>query len=134
MQRTSCLLGALLLSTVCGALGAQAPAASAGSLGASLPVRRDGDTAADAGTLAPALALIVLAGAGGAWVWWRSPRRLARGPTRGGQIVRLSSQPLTTQVSVHALQWRGEELLVACSAQEVTVLSRRSAAAEGDEP
>jgi flagellar biogenesis protein FliO len=49
-------------------------------------------------------------------------------------IVRLSSQALTPQASVHAVQWNGEEFLLGCTAQQVTLLSRRSAPGSAGEP
>ena len=100
---------------------------SAGSqLPASLPLRREGAPEA-ASPWIPPIALLAVAGVGGAWAWWRRKERsrgLARSPER---ILRLSSQALTTQASVHAVQWNGEEFLLACTAQQVTLLSRRAA-------
>lgn len=42
-----------------------------------------------------------------------------------GVPARLASVALTPQASVHVVQWHGEEFLLACTAQQVTVLSQR---------
>jgi flagellar biogenesis protein FliO len=39
--------------------------------------------------------------------------------------VRLASQALTPHASVHAVAWNGEEYLVGCTPQQVTLLARR---------
>lgn len=58
--------------------------------------------------------------------------RAARGQRA---ILRLSSQALTPQASVHAVQWNGEEFLLGCTGQQVTLLARRSAPdAAGERP
>lgn len=44
----------------------------------------------------------------------------------GGRVLRLSSQPLTPQASVHVVRWDGEELLLGCTAQQVSLLARRT--------
>ena len=36
-----------------------------------------------------------------------------------------SSQALTPHASVHAVQWKGEEFLLACTPQQVTLVARR---------
>ena len=131
MRRTSRLLGGAVLAIACAAQGAQ-------TLAASLPVRRDTAGVEDVATWAPSLALLMLAGAGGGWVWWRrSPwaRSARRASARTERIVRLSSHALTPQASVHAVQWRGEELLLACTPHEVRLLARHPVdTPEGDAP
>lgn len=103
--------------------------ASSSGLPAALPLRRD-NTPVDEGGWKTPVSILLLAGAGGAWVAWR---RLGRGRIRSTEpisalhIVRLSSQPLTQQASLHAVQWNGEELLLACTAQNVSVVARRAA-------
>lgn len=52
-------------------------------------------------------------------------RHLPRDPR--GVPARLASVPLTPQASVHVVQWHGQEFLLACTAQQVTVLSQRPA-------
>lgn len=42
-----------------------------------------------------------------------------------GVPARLASVALTPQASVHVVQWHGEEFLLACTPQQVTVLSQR---------
>lgn len=81
----------------------------------------------------PALAWLGLAGAaGGLWWWLRAGGRALqrRSETKGHGLVRLSSQALTPHASVHAVRWHGEEYLLACTSQEVTLVSRRQARAE----
>jgi hypothetical protein len=110
--------------------GASAPA---GRLPPALPLRRDAPVGAEATTWMPALALLsVAAAAGGLWLWRRGPtrgtgQRLAR--RQETEVVRLSSQALTQQASVHVVQWQDEEFLLGCTAQHVTLLSRRAATA-----
>jgi flagellar biogenesis protein FliO len=55
------------------------------------------------------------------WAAARARRVQQRG------ILRLCSQALTPQASVHAVQWNGEEFLLGCTGQQVTLLARRSA-------
>lgn len=107
---------------------AATPAASA-VLPASLPLRRDAEPGSGAPGWEAFVALLALTGMGGAWlVWRRSPRKAAgsSGSARGGPLTRLASQALTPQASVHAVRWNGEELLLGCTAQQVTLLSRRA--------
>jgi flagellar biogenesis protein FliO len=97
------------------------------SLPASMPLRRESDTPVVGSAWVSALALLVVGGAGGAWWWRRKSHNDAghRTRARAVQVVTLASRSLTPQASVHAIEWKGEELLVACTAQNVTVLSRR---------
>ena len=125
MKRT--LLACVAMYAAARAFGADAaPAVGASaSLPASLPVRRDVDARGDGPGWAPSLALAMAAGVGGAWAWRRRSR--ARGNTaRPEPLVRLANLALTPQASVHAVQWRGEEWLLACTPQQVTLLSRRT--------
>jgi hypothetical protein len=124
----SCLALAVLSPTGT-SLASDAPAAVAVSLPASMPLRRDPDLPGVPAGWASSLALLALGGAGGACWWWRRKGRADgdhRTRVRAAQVVRLASQSLTQQASVHAIEWQGEELLVACTGQQVTVLSRRS--------
>jgi flagellar biogenesis protein FliO len=97
------------------------------SLPASMPLRRESDTPVVGSAWVSALALLAVGGAGGAWWWRRKSHNDAghRTRARAVQVVTLASRSLTPQASVHAIEWKGEELLVACTAQNVTVLSRR---------
>lgn len=99
------------------------------SLAASMPLRRDEAGPGFESGWVPALALLMVAGAGGTW-WCRRKGRDGAGHrtrARAVPVVTLASRSLTPQASVHAIEWKGEELLVACTAQSVTVLSRRPA-------
>lgn len=74
--------------------------------------------------------LLALAAGAGALVWQRRTGLGRWGgvrPATGTAIARLSSQALTPQASVHALRWHGEEILIACTAQQVTVIARQPA-------
>lgn len=115
---------------------ASSPAAPEARLPASLPLRRDEGAGADTSGWSPALALLALGGAaGGLWLWRRGGA--GRGKRRSAArdelaIVRLSSHALTPQASVHAVQWKSEEYLIACTAQQVTLLSRKPSAADAE--
>jgi hypothetical protein len=109
----------------------QASAAAAGKLPANLPVRRDAGSSVPESAWDSAIALLSIgAAAGGLWLWRR------RSPAGGGHrkaatghfpVVRLSSQALTPQASVHVVQWKGEEYLLGCAGQQVTLLDRKAA-------
>lgn len=102
-------------------------------LPANLPVRADPSPRGV--TWPPALGWLGIAGAAGGLWWWvhASARSLRhRNVAKGHGIVRLSSQALTPQASVHALRWNGEDYLLACTSQEVTLLSRRPLTATED--
>lgn len=43
--------------------------------------------------------------------------------------VTLGRTSLSPQASVHVIEWHGEELLIGCTAQSVTMLARRPKAA-----
>lgn len=126
MKRT--VLVSVAISAVAHAFAAEtAPTTTAGAtLPATLPVRRDAEVRSGAPDWAPSLALAIAAGLGGAWAWRRRSSR-GRGPVaRAEPLVRLANLSLTPQASVHAVQWRGEEWLLACTPQQVTLLSRRT--------
>lgn len=113
-----------------GAAARALAASPAATLPASLPVRRDLPLAGEATSWGSSLVLLALTGGAGAWVlWWRSARartnaaKAAR--SEAACVLRLASQPLTQHASVHAVQWNGEEFLLGCTAQQVTLLSRR---------
>lgn len=122
------MLLAIPVNAQTGAATGAAPAAS--SLSRALPLRREEPTAP--ASLAPAVAggvLLVAAAAAGLLLARRKgvqrmrpwlPVRTAAAP-----ITRVASQALTQQASVHAIQWNGEELLLACTPQHVTLLARR---------
>lgn len=129
----ACACAALLASaqgTASTVAAGDAPGASPGKLPISLPVRRDsGDSQGGMGW-SPLVGLGSLAvGAGGWWVWARQAgrRRIRNLSGQAAAIVRLSSQALTPHASVHTVRWNGEEYLLGCTSQEVTLLSRRQA-------
>lgn len=115
-------------------VGTQPATAAATPLPAQLPLRRADQEAAVTSLGWRSLFLLLMVGAGGgAWLLWR------RGMVPGGgeaslhgrlpgelpAVRRLSSHALTPQASVHAVRWQGEELLLGCTAQQVTLLARR---------
>lgn len=103
-----------------------APVASAPL--ASLPLRRDTVREGDTGGWFPAGAAVALLVGAAAWAASRRWPWRAAGPAHPPPgLVRVASQSLTAQASVHAIRWNGEEILVACSAQQVTVLARQPA-------
>lgn len=96
-----------------------------------LPLKRE-EPAASGGSswLAAAILLAVLLMAAGALLLRRRgvagwAQRWQAAGSAGAPIARLSSRALTPQASVHAIRWAGEELLLACTPQQVTVLARR---------
>ena len=140
-----CVATAPLLGQGADALAAEAtsrPATQTSSsaqlpLPASLPVKRGAISAPDAASWSPGVAVLAIAGAaGGFWLWRRGfGRNLIRGVRAGANdsaVMRLSSQPLTPHASVHAVQWKGEEYLIACTAQNVTLLSRKGASHDSE--
>jgi hypothetical protein len=128
----------LLVLVACGCL---AGIAAASGLPGQLPLRKDPEPV-DAGTWLPALVLLaLLVAAGGLAVWHRGGAALAaamkrtlRSEHRPGP-ARVSSVALTPQASIHVVHWQGEELLLGCTAQQVTLLARKPGAATlGDPP
>lgn len=128
-----CVSALLVLGALCAVKAADpsAPApreaAAAGALPTALPLRRDASAAAEASGWGSSLLLLAVTGAAGAWMLWRrgTRGRLLPVRTETARVQRLSSQALTAQASVHAVQWNGEEFLLGCTAQQVTLLGRR---------
>jgi flagellar biogenesis protein FliO len=128
-----CAPALLLAGALCTASAADQPtpapreAAAAGALPATLPLRRDASTAAEPANWGFSLLLLAVTGAAGGWMLWRRGARGRLLPVRAESagVQRLTSQALTAQASVHAVQWHGEELLLGCTAQQVTLLGRR---------
>jgi len=135
MRRRPGLASRRILAAAACALACGIAAASA--LPGNLPLRKEAEPP-DRALWMPAVLLLALVGvAGGIAVWQRGAgvftaalRRPAREPRRGPE--RLSSLVLTPQASVHVVQWQGEELLIGCTAQQLTVLCRRERPAEGE--
>lgn len=109
-------------------------ASSATAIPHSVPLKRELQGASAGGNWSIPALLLGLTGVAGAamLVVRRSGSRLWAGASavgkRPGAITSLGRQVLTPQVSVHALRWQGEDLLLSCTAQEVTVIARRPAA------
>jgi hypothetical protein len=139
--RAALAVAALLLGAAVAAEQAppaQGAAAIAGKLPANLPVRRDSASTIPASAWDSAIALLSIGGAaGGLWLWRRrsAPAGGLRKTAVGHfPVVRLSSQALTPQASVHVVQWKGEEYLLGCAGQQLTLLARKAAdAGAGDE-
>lgn len=109
------------------------PAAAADSLPSTLPLRRDVEAVSETSLWLPSILLLGLGGAAAGFLLWRrggagSPR-LPGGRRVEGAVTRMSSHALTPHASVHAVQWHGQEFLVGCTAQQVTLLARRDAPA-----
>jgi hypothetical protein len=115
------------------------PASSAASsgLGSNLSLRRAEPAPAAGTSWAPAaVTLTVLLGAGALFLRRRGAGKLFqkwKEERTCRDLVRLSSHPLTAHASVHALRWNGEELLVGCTSQQVTLLARQPMPADPGE-
>ena len=123
------LLHRMVAGLLAGALLVGTGLAWSDALPGSLPVRRDSEPGFDGGLWIPPLLLLGLGLAAGGYAWWR--RGAGAQPRSGARrvdaaVTRLSSQALTPHASVHAVQWNGEEFLLACTAQQVTLLARRA--------
>lgn len=97
----------------------------------SLPLKRDEATPQGTSSWISIALLLAVVAAGGALVVrrpgtlrWLAVRQGKAG-SAGSGVARMSSQPLTTQASLHAVRWGGEELLLGCTAHSITVLARR---------
>ena len=62
-----------------------------------------------------------------ALLWIRRRRAASRSPDNPQALVRLAGQALTPRVSVHALRWGSEEILLACTDGNAVLVARRSA-------
>jgi hypothetical protein len=101
-----------------GATGTAAPA---------FRMRTDASAGTEARSWSGVLALAGI-GALGGWGWWRRSRsRLglpAAARSSAAGLQRVHSQALTQHASVHAVRWNGEEFLLACTSQQVTLIAR----------
>lgn len=115
---------ALLVTVVC-----SSAAKGAESLPGHLPLRRDAQAVSELGSWMPSLLLLGLAVAAGGYLLWRRGSAASAHPLPSRReeltVMRLSSHALTPQASIHALRWNGEEFLVGCTLQQVTLLARR---------
>lgn len=131
------LLAAAFSLVVCAVapVGAREPPSPAsasvdGAMPKELPLRREEMGASGGGAWTAAMLLVVLGLVAAVLVLRRrGTAALLRSPATwpaGAHVAKLSSLPLTPQASVHAVRWHGEELLLACTSQQVTVLARRA--------
>ncbi|HEY8360372.1 MAG TPA: flagellar biosynthetic protein FliO [Ramlibacter sp.] len=111
---------------------ASTPAASASAtplLPRTLPLRREEPAAPPSAVGAASAALLLAAlAAGGLLAWRRGPAGLQQWRSRrsgAAALARVSSQALTPHASIHVVHWSDEELLLGCTAQQVTVIARR---------
>jgi flagellar biogenesis protein FliO len=134
LLRCACALLAPLL--LAGALAQPvanpAPAAAAVTeLGRDLPLKREEPASAVGSSWIAATVLLAIAAAAALLLRRQAAGSLlgalAANRKPGASLVRLGSQPLTTHASLHAVRWNGEELLLACTAQQVTLIARRPA-------
>lgn len=113
----------------------QPPIAASGQTQLSqLPLRRDAAVGGSIAESAGWAALFVAGLASVAFVMIR--RRTLPGSGPGGSWLRpvagasmpkaLWRMSLTQQASLHLVEWRGEELLLGCTPQSVTILARRA--------
>ena len=107
----------------------------------SLPLRRDSDVALEAHGFGAfrALALVLMLIALSAWLLrrkWLGRRSGAPSkapdwlkwldaPAKAGGLRVVESRRLTPRASLHVLHWGGEEWLVGCTEQGMTVLGKR---------
>jgi flagellar biogenesis protein FliO len=101
------------------------------SLAANLPLRRGGDASGPDAPWLMALLLLALLVAAGAYLAWRrgaGSRDRSQAHRAEHVLTRVSSHPLTPQASVHVVEWNGDEYLVGCTSQQVTLLARRALA------
>jgi hypothetical protein len=142
MPALSCLrraaaVAALVLACACPALAQAAgevaspgTGTSASALPVTLPVRRDADPTWGGTTWWPGWVGLAFVVAVGGWFAWRRGTRVITGKAsrprmEGSHAERVSSHALTPQASVHVVRWHGEELLLGCTPQQVTLLCRR---------
>lgn len=125
---------------------AMATGAPTGGMSANLPLRRDKPDNG-AGTAGLGFGMALLVGLICLAIYVAMPRRGGQGrpawkdllsgnvSSKGqGTLSRISSQTLTPQASVHAVTWHGEELLLGCTPQSVTVLARHPVSTQASVP
>jgi hypothetical protein len=131
------VLAALPIAATAEGSAAAAPAraaSSASGIPGNVPLKRELSGATAATNWPVTILLLGLTGAASAALlvvrrggtrWWQGAGALRKQP---GAIAPLGRQVLTPQVSVHAVRWHGEDLLLSCTAHEVTVLARHASA------
>lgn len=115
-------------------------------MSANLPLRRDKPDN-DAGNAGFGLGVTLLAGLLGLALFfvirrrpgssapaWKDLLSVKVSGKGQGTLSRVSSQTLTAQASVHVVTWHGEELLLGCTPQSVTVLARHPAPPQASAP
>ena len=95
-----------------------------------LPLRRDEPETTSLGAFAWVAGLLIV-GVAGAWYW---RRRMAPAPARPSALAIMPARSLTAHASLHVVRWEHEELLLACTPQNVTVISRRPIAPTDESP
>lgn len=135
--RRATAVAALVLACACPALAQAAGEVASPGTGTShsalpgtLPVRRDAEPTWGGTTWWPGwIGLAFVAAIGGWFAWRRGALAIAGKASRprieGSNAERVSSHALTPQASVHVVRWHGEELLLGCTPQQVTLLCRR---------
>jgi flagellar biogenesis protein FliO len=125
------LTGSLVVSASCSAATEITPTAAVSSVSAGtsplahLPLQRDDPAATSGGlTLVLELALVGVLILIAAAVYKRRQRRTFVGGASLG-LRTLQSVRLTQGATLHVVQWGGEDLLLACTAQSADLLSRR---------
>jgi hypothetical protein len=108
----------------------QAAASSAPAQFPQLPLKRDLPAEGPLHESAGWAALLVLALVGAGLIMARRQRWSVTGGWRRADAKtaapkRMGSTVLTQQASLHVVQWNGEELLLGCTSQSVSLLSRR---------
>lgn len=114
------VLAAMVVVMLCGSAWAQS------NQFPQLPLKRDAAVQPESIDTFTWSGLMVLGLAGVALVVFR--KRLPKLRTASMQELRSSQRTaLTQQCSVHVVEWNGEELLVGCSQNSVSLLARRHA-------
>lgn len=138
--RSLLVVGALMLGCACGvsargAPGAPASAAQAASAPFSnLPLNRQDSSSGTGSLLFQLVVAGVLIAALGAVYKLRQGRIATSGGAGSATLRTLQTLRLTQSTSLHVVQWGGEELLVACTAQNAAVLSKRAPGDAADKP
>jgi flagellar biogenesis protein FliO len=125
----ACACATPALAQAAGEVVSPGTGASHSALPNTLPVRRDAEPAWGDTTWWPGWVGLAFVVALGGWFAWRRGTLVIRGKAtrprvEGSHAERVSSHALTPQASVHVVRWHGEELLVGCTPQQVTLLCR----------
>ena len=126
----ACACATPALAQSAGEVVSPSAGASHSALPGTLPVRRDAEPAWGGTAWWPGWVGLALVAALGGWFAWRRGAlviagKASRPRAEGSNAERVSSHALTPQASVHVVRWHGEELLLGCTPQQVTLLCRR---------